>query len=154
MAETTALVASCLKIAISAGKLTHDLQSLANAYKNVERNLNLLSAQVSALKAVTTQLRVWINKSGTKIKFHDGLDQELQDILDGCVSLLDLVAQHVSGILKNSTRIGFRAKVRHIWGSNDLADYREWLRSHFEALSVIMLSLQMSVSVHIYCDGC
>lgn len=139
------LITSCLNVSRSSSKLQIDLRNLGKLYKNVEHDINLLNAQVSVLKAITTELRLWLQRTGDRAAFYDNLDTELRDILDGCVSVQDVIADHVFRVLKRSTKIGFRARIRYVWGSSELPGYRDWLRFQCGALSVITQTLQMFV---------
>ena len=155
MPEPVTIVALCLKVSSSAAQLIIDLNTLKARYRTVERNLQLLSSQVSALRSASSSLQAWLQvsekrSSGGSKKGNSPVDEdrseleaELRDLLHGSNLLLTDISEHLHGVVKEKDNVGVAAKTSYLWVENELDDTRKALGYQCDALLLVLQCLQM-----------
>jgi len=116
-------------------------------YKNVAKNINLITVQLSTFKAAIVLLSSCLERRVTALVHQDDLVVELSASLDACSSIVAAVQDQVGRIgtkSVNKSMLDFRSRVKYLWDEKSVNDCVRMLEVQVQALSFLIQVLQLS----------
>ena len=133
--EAIGLAASCIQIADVATGVVKHLHSLQTKLKNADRNLQLLSVQIIAIKAVVKHVSFWLEDLPVRVLWAGNLVCDMEQSVDACRTLLDIISEHVSE-LDGASDPTWKERLKYVWNDNEVGWYRDMLQIHVQALQL------------------
>ena len=138
------LVGTCITITVRATTVGKDLSALRQRFHNADRNLHMLSTQVSAIKTVTKRLSNWLeDPSNTFSEEDEELKGELGEVLGACEVLLSSIHEQMAGVLAAPRDLSFWNTAKYIWGEDSTKECLMLLQGQVQALSTILQCFQL-----------
>ena len=140
------LVGSCVTIIARAGAVATDIHDLTVRFRNVAKNVNLITVQLSTFKAAIVLLSSCLERRVTELVQQDDLIIELRSSLDACSAIISCVQEQVTKVAARSGSTGsfsFMTKAKHLWNESSVSDCVRMLEVQVQALSFLIQVLQL-----------
>ena len=140
------LVGSCVTIIARAGAVATDIHDLTVRFKNVAKNVNLITVQLSTFKAAIVLLSSCLERRVTVLVDQEDLIVELRSSLDACTAIISCVQEQVAKVAAKSGSTGnfsFMTKTKHLWNESSVSDCVRMLEVQVQALSFLIQVLQL-----------
>ncbi|KAK3075559.1 hypothetical protein LTR53_000997 [Teratosphaeriaceae sp. CCFEE 6253] len=146
-ASIIGLVGSCVTIIARAGVVAGDIHDLSLRYKNVAKNVNLITVQLSTFKAAIVLLSSCLERRVTTLVHRADLVVELGASLAACSSIISAVQEQVAGVSAKSgstSVLDFMTRIKHMWDEKSVNDCVRMLEVQVQALSFLIQVLQLN----------
>ena len=127
------LAAACLGIVTKLGVTINTLHNLRGKYKNSDRTISFFIIHLTTLRSASNRLSDWIEQSSlTTLSVGEKVD--LQQSVDACNALVEMIDLYVSRVGKGSGPFSFGSRVRFLWDEAEIREAREILQLQVQAL--------------------
>jgi len=148
-ASALGLAAACLGIVTKLGVTINTLHNLRGKYKNSDRTISFFIIHLTTLRSASNRLSDWIERSSlTTLSVGEKVD--LQQSVDACNALVEMIDLYVSRVGKGSGPFSFGSRVRFLWDEAEIREAREILQLQVQALMFQFQIIQLWVRIVSY----
>lgn len=133
---------NCSHLVLLSKSLAADFALLEDKVRHVEREVQVLVTQISAINGAVEHLSLWLkqNDGATTMKRLP----ELSGVLSSSSDLLALISQHVAKV-RGASKLKLKAVLAQAFGEEKLRKYQHMLQHQLQALGLLIQSLQTYV---------
>lgn len=148
--EAVGIAASCISIAELAAASIKHLHSLQHKLQTSDRNIQMVTSQLVAVKSATSHIQKWLDQQPTETFWTNELRSDLDGSLAACQILLGCMQAKVGELDAVPLTESWRRRFKYAWNECEVRECQDMLRDHIQALSLLLQVAKLYVKC---CSG-